>query len=148
MSDHLPVFEKLEHEILHPVQAVRGLFEPHHTATQAATMTPVPQPVNLAAALPQPQEETMSVLTELEDGWTAAKGELAKFEQALPGALVKAKAFEASPFALLAEKVASGILPPEAVTIAVNAANKVLDDLIGLYTPATSQPPAEAPAAQ
>lgn len=110
----------------------------HQTAAAQAAATATPT-----------TEDRMSLLTDVENGWNAAKGELAKFEAALPGALEKAKAFEASPFAQLAEKVAGTVLPPEAVTIAVNAADKVLDDLIALYAPAQAQQPAEpAPAGQ
>jgi hypothetical protein len=83
----------------------------------------------------------MSLLTEVEDGWNAVDAEYVKLKAALPGALAKAKQFEGSAFAQLAEKVAGSVLPPEAVTIAVNAAEKVLDDLIGLYgTPAPVDP--------
>lgn len=114
--------------------------------------TPAAQPVNLApaaAGAATPQEDTMSLITDIEDGWNAAKTELGKFEQALPGALAKAKQFEASPFAQLAEKAAGTVLPPEAVTIAVNAADKVLDDLIGLYGPQAGDPATDsAPAGQ
>lgn len=111
---------------------------PHH---HAQSQTPATQPVNLAAS-PAPaattEETTMSVLTEFEDGWNTAKAELSKFEQKLPGALQKAKAFEASPFAQIAEKAAGSVLPPEAVAIAVSAADKVIDDLIGLYGDGTT----------
>lgn len=85
----------------------------------------------------------MSAITVLEDGWNATETEFNKLKAALPGALAKAKQFEASPFAQLAEKVAGTVLPPEAVAIAVNAADKVIDDLIGLYSPATPIAPAE-----
>jgi hypothetical protein len=117
-------------------EAVFGHLHHHHE-------TPATQPVNLAAATaaaPQ-QEDTMSLLTEVEDGWNAVDAEYVKLKAALPGALAKAKQFEGSAFAQLAEKAAGSVLPPEAVTIAVNAAEKVLDDLIGLYgTPAPVDP--------
>lgn len=121
-----------------------GWFEdhvPHHRMA----------PATAAAAIPQ--EDNMSVITDVEDGWTAAKAELAKFEQTLPGALAKAKQFEASPFAAIAEKAAASVLPAEAVAIAVNAADKVIDDLSALYGPpqpadpaTAAQQPAAAPA--
>lgn len=140
---------------------VAHLFHRHHDdqpsiarhveAARAAPQTPATAPASLAAApaaAGTQQEETMSLITDAEAGWNAAEAEIAKLRAALPGALAKAKAFETSPFAQLAEKVAGGVLPPEAVTIAVNAADKVIDDLIGLYsTPAAeqTQQPAGAP---
>lgn len=88
-------------------------------------------------------EEHMSFITDVENGWTTLEAEYGKFKAALPGAIEKAKAFEASPFAALAEKAAGSVLPPEAVAIAVGAAEKVIDDLSALYAPQTpAQPPA------
>ena len=87
------------------------------------------------AAASTTTEDRMSAIAVIEEGWNSVKGEVAKLEQAMPGALEKAKQFEASPFAQLAEKVAGTVLPPEAVAIAVGAAEKVLDDLISLYAP-------------
>lgn len=106
-------------------------------SADTAPQTPATRPATIAAATaaaPQ-QEDTMSLITDVEDGYAAVKNELAKLEQALPGALAKAKQFEGSAFAQIAEKAAASILPPEAVAIAVNGADKVLDDLIALYAP-------------
>lgn len=143
-------------------EAEEAVFGRHHHHDEPAPgadpypQAPAQQPVNVAAApaaAQSQQEDNMSVLTDIEQGWTAAKGELAKFEQALPGALAKAKQFEASPFAAIAEKAAASVLPPEAVAIAVGAAEKVIDDLAALYSapqpadPApTGQQPVQAPA--
>lgn len=87
----------------------------------------------------------MSLVSDVEQGWTATKAEMAKFESNLPGLLARAKSFEASPFAALAEKAAGAVLPPEAVAIAVKSADTVLNDLIALYNP--PQPVAADPAA-
>lgn len=125
-----PIFDSIEHDVMAGAHAVRGWFD-------RTPETPAAQ----AAAAPIPTEDRMSLLTDAEALYAGAKNELAKFEQALPGALEKAKQFEASPFAQLAEKAAGTVLPPEAVAIAVGAAEKVLDDLIGLYTPAQPQQP-------
>lgn len=122
---------------------------PHVEAALAARQTPAPAPATMAAATaaaPQ-QEEPMSLITAVEDGWNAVDAEYVKLKAALPGALAKAKQFEGSAFAQVAEKAAASILPPEAVAIAVNGADKVLDDLIALYGPAQAQqPPVAAPA--
>lgn len=128
-------------------QHIEHPFRRH--AADAAPQTPATAPATMAvatAAAPQ-QEDTMSLITDAEAGYAAVKNELAKFEQALPGALAKAKQFEGSAFAQVAEKAAASVLPPEAVAIAVNGADKVLDDLIALYGPAQAQqPPVAAPA--
>jgi hypothetical protein len=120
---------------LHP-----GCVQAEAAAGQTGTATP-------------PKENPMSLTSDVEQGYAAVKSELAKFDTALPGLLNKAKAFEASPFASLAEKAAASILPPEAVAIAVNGADRALDDLIALYTPAqaatdTAAPVAPAPVTQ
>lgn len=138
----MPIMPDFEAEIRRDL----GRVFHHHSAPQ---QTPAPGPVNLAAtpvAAATTQEEPMSIITDAEDLYAGAKSELAKFEQALHGALAKAKAFEASPFAQLAEKTAASVLPPEAVAIAVSTADKVLDDLIGLYTPAQDATAPSAPA--
>lgn len=147
------------HELTHPFQHDgQPRTAEHVAAAYAARQTPATMPATMApatAAAATPQEDNMSVITDIEDGWTAAKAELAKFEQGLPGALAKAKQFEASPFAQIAEKAAASVLPPEAVAIAVNAADKVIDDLSALYGPPqpvtdpapTGQQPVQAPAA-
>ena len=144
MTDRLPVFDDTEHRWLKAAAREWNTVEEHVAdVLHRHHQTPAQQPVNLAPERAATQGDTMSLITDVEDGYAAVKNELAKFEQALPGALAKAKQFEGSPFAVLAEKVASGILPPEAVSIAVGAADKVLDDLIGLYAPAqAAQPPA------
>lgn len=130
MSNQTPIFDEIEHGILSGVHRAEGWFD--------RNPKPPAQP-DAATAAPTPaQEDDMSLLTDVEEGWTALEGEVGKFKAALPGALEKAKAFEASPFAQLAEKVAGTVLPPEAVAVAVNAADKVLDDLLALYTPQTA----------
>ena len=139
---------RAEHEF---ADAMRRFTHPHlfhHDVPQpAATQAPASQPVNLAAdaAAAPPKENPMSLATDVEQGWTAVENETAKFRQALPGLLEKAKAFEQSPFAQLAEKAAGAVLPPEAVAIAVKSADSVIDDLIALYaTPAPAEPAAPA----
>jgi len=110
-----------------------GCWDLLHPRTQA----PADRPVNLAAATAAvPREETpMSLTSDVEQGYAAVKAELGKFDTALPGLLARARAFEASPFAAVAEKAASAVLPPEAVAIAVKAAESVLDDMNALYNP-------------
>lgn len=137
----MPTFEEIrddfERGIRTAEQHIEHPFRRHYVNDVVTTQAPAQQPVNLAtatAAAPQ-QEDTMSLITDAEDGFRAVENEYGKFRQALPGALAKAKAFEASPFAAIAEKAAASVLPPEAVAIAVNGAEKVLDDLISLYGP-------------
>ena len=116
---------------------------PHH---HAAPQTPAPEPVNLAAATAAAatqQEEPMSVITDLEEGYAAAKADLAKVEAALPGALAKARQLEGNPLADLAVKAAESILPPEAVAIINSTASKVFDELMGLYAPAQATAPVQ-----
>lgn len=106
--------------------------------------TPASVPVNLqAATAAQPPGGPMSLASDVEQGWTAVKNETAKFEAGLPAVLEKARKFEASPFAAIAEKAAAAVLPPEGVAVAVKAAESILDDLIALYNP--PQPVAAAP---
>ena len=109
--------------------------------------TPAPGPVTLAAA-PAQEAPRMSLITDAEQGYAAVKAELGKFEAALPGALADAKKFEGSAFAQLAERTAASMLPPEAVAIAVKAADTVLNDLIALYgaPQQAAQPVQPAPA--
>jgi len=119
---------------------------PHH---HAAPETPAPMPATMAeATAATPQEEPMSVITDLEEGYAAAKAELAKVEAALPGALAKARQLEGNPLADLAVKAAESILPPEAVAIINSTASKVFDELISLYSvpAAAAADPAQAPA--
>ena len=150
MTGRLPVFDAVEHAAFAAAREC-ATVEEHVADVLHHRKTPATPPVNLAAATaaaPQ-QEDTMSLLTEVEDGWNAVDAEYVKLKAALPGALAKAKQFEGSAFAQIAEKAAASVLPSEAVTIAVNAADKVLDDLIALYgTPATAsaQQAADAPA--
>jgi hypothetical protein len=128
----MPTFEEIRADFERGVRTAEQHIEhPFRHQTSAAH----------AAATATTTEDHMSVITDVEDGWNALKGEVAKFEAGLPAGLAKAKQFESSPFALLAEKVAGTVLPPEAVAIAVNAAEKVLDDLIGLYAPAQAAQP-------
>lgn len=112
----------------------------HHAENQAPAMLPV---TITAADAAQPTGGPMSIVTDVEQGWQATKNEMAKFEANLPGLLERAKSFEASPFAALAEKAASAILPPEAVAVAVKSADSILNDLISLYQPAQPAAPAE-----
>jgi len=86
----------------------------------------------------------MSLITDAEQGYAAVKAELGKFEAALPGALARAKQLEGSPVVALAEKAAASMLPPEAVAIAVKAADTVLNDLIALYAPQQAAQPVVA----
>ena len=124
---------------------LRRLTHPHLFRHDADTRAPASTPASLE---PQPQKENpMSLVSDVEQGYQAVKNELGRFDQALPGLLERAKAFEASPFAAIAEKAASAVLPPEAVAIAVKAADTVINDLVALYaTPAQAEPAAPAPA--
>lgn len=146
MSDErLPIFDQVEHgRILAAARDLAedaaGWFHPHHRASQA----PGSQPVTVS--LSPPKENTVSLITDVETGYAAVKNELAKFEQALPGALETAKKFEGSPFAALVEKAASAVLPAEAVASVVRVASATLDELIGLYNPQGAQAAPAAPA--
>jgi len=124
---------------------------PHH---HAAPETPAPAPATMAAATAaaatqHQQEEPVSVITDLEEGYAAAKADLAKVEAALPGALAKAKQLEGNPLADLAVKAAESILPPEAVAIINSTASKVFDELVSLYSaPQAAAADPNAPAQQ
>jgi len=122
--------------------AVGHLF--HHDA-DPATQTPATVPATMAATpvAAATQEEPMSIITDLEDGYAAAKADLAKVEAALPGALAKARQLEGNPLADLAVKAAESILPPEAVAIINSTASKVFDELMGLYAPAQATAPVQ-----
>lgn len=143
------------HDAISAARRDFGWFEDHLHGRHAAPEPPATEPVTMVtatAAADTQQEEPMSVITDLEEGYAAAKADLAKVEAALPGALAKAKKLEGNPLADLAVKAAESILPPEAVAIINNTASKVFDELVALYSaPQTAtadlaQVPAEAPA--
>lgn len=136
----MPTFDEIREDFDRGVRTAEQHIEHPFRHPQAPAQ---PEPAAHAAPNPAQEDHDMSAITVLEDGWNATETEFNKLKAALPGALAKAKQFEASPFAQLAEKVAGTVLPPEAVAIAVNAADKVIDDLIGLYSPATPIAPAE-----
>lgn len=145
----LPVFERLEDEVLHKV---RGLFEPHHaskTPAPTGTMKPATQ-----------QEETMSLATFEQDlGQRAAafeaavRAELGKVFADVPAVVGEARAFATTPLGQLAVTaaghLAAGVIPPEALAIVESEAASIYGKILSLYQPQGGQPqqqPAQAPA--
>jgi hypothetical protein len=91
----------------------------------------------------------VSLATDAEQAYIAAKGKLAEFEQALPGLVAQAHKLEGNPLAEIAlkagEAVAGQVLPPEALAVAAKTVGSLVDDLISLYNPQTAAaPPAQA----
>ena len=119
-------------------------INPHHGAPQPAATPISDNEITTTQPITREDHPTMSLASEVEQGYQAVKNEMARFEQGLPAVLEKAKKFEASPFAAVAEKAASAILPAEAVNLAVKAADGIIDDLLSLYA---APDPAAAPAA-
>ena len=92
----------------------------------------------------------MSLVSDVEQGFAAVKGEVAKFEAALPGLVDQARKLEGNPLAELAlqagEHVAAQVLPPEALDVIAKAAGSVLEGMLSLYQPQGATAAAPAPA--
>lgn len=122
-----------------------------NTVSNLAPEPPAAVPATMAPATADAatqQEETVSVITDIEEGYAAAKADLAKVEAALPNVLSKAKKLEGNPLADLAVKAAESILPPEAVAIINNTASKVFDELVSLYSAPQTAAAAQDPTQQ
>lgn len=126
MTDHLPVFERLEEDVLH---RVRGLFEPHRRTADAAPETPAPVPATMAAEPAAIQEETMS-LAQIEDdvredvtkGIEYVAGWAQRVQAALPGLVSTVDAVGGSTVGKLAETLLGIVIPEPYETILVNYA--------------------------
>jgi hypothetical protein len=150
VTGHLPIFDSVEHAALAAAREwntveehVADVLRRHQTpATQPATMEAAP------AAAPQ-QEEPMSLITDVEEGYAAVKAEVAKLEGNLPAALEVAKKLEGNPLVAVAlkaaEHAAAGLIPPEALAYLAGQFGPALEGLLGLYNP---QGAAAPPAAQ
>lgn len=138
MTGRLPVFDAVEHAALAAAREWNSVEEHvadvlHHHKTPATT------PVNLAPERAATQGDTMSLITDVEEGYAAVKNEVAKLEGNLPAALEVAKKLEGNPLVAVAlkaaEHAAAGLIPPEALAYLAGQFGPALEGLLGLYNP-------------
>ena len=139
MSADNPIYDELEHVILHAADTAGAWFHPHR---EHASQAPSAMTVTVKQA--PSQEDPMSLATDAEQAYIAAKNKLGEFEQALPALVAQAHKLEGNPLADVAlraaEAATAGTLPGEALAIVAKGAGSLVDDLIALYNPATAAP--------
>lgn len=151
----MPTFEEIraDFERVRAEQRTGHPFRRHDSAPQ--TPARAPATMEAAAAAARTEGTTVSLITDVEDGYAAVKNEIARLEGNLPAALEVAKKLEGNPLVGVAlkaaEHVAAGLIPPEAVSYLAAQFAPALDGLLALYNPqgaAAAAPAAPAQAQQ